>query len=134
MATGHQIEVEDAEGRWHSVGTPHETRTAACLVIAAIPGLNDKKTRVQTVYVNERVSWVPDRLHDVERAAEITLVRMLAEDLAYGKANYAATLESIIVRARRLFDDEARLIGRGYKDGENTACKACDGVYIKRDK
>jgi hypothetical protein len=82
---------------------------------------------------NERVPYVPNKIPPGERAAEIVHIKALAEDLASDKANYAATLESIVVRARRLFDDEARLIGRGYKDGENQACRSCDGIYVNDD-
>ncbi len=68
-----------------------------------------------------------------ETAADIYRIKALAEDLASDKANYAATLESIVITARRLFDERARRIGRGYKDGENTACQKCDGIYQKID-
>ncbi len=129
MATGYQIEVQEDSGAWAKIGIPHDSLTAACIVIAGIPGLSDRKTRIEPVDMPR--SWVPDRIPEAERAAEIALLRTLADDLSYGQANYAATLESIVVRARRLFDDEARMIGRGYKDGENTACQKCDGVYVK---
>ncbi len=83
---------------------------------------------------NKRAPQVPNQLPIAEIAAEIRMIKKLAADLDYGQANYAATLESIVVRARRLFDAEARLMGRGYRHGENTACQACDGVYVKEAK
>ena len=134
MATKYQIEIQFPDGSWTPLsGTLYPTQTMAEII--CVSTYHDKKTRVVPVAEKtERAAYVPDKMPAGERAAEIVHIKALAEDLASDKANYAATLESIVVRARRLFDDEARLIGRGYKDGENQACQACDGVYPKEAK
>jgi hypothetical protein len=79
---------------------------------------------------NDRAPWVPGRLPDAERAADIAMIKKLAEDLSYNKVNYPATLESIVLRARKLFDEEALFIGRG-ESGPAKKCRSCDGIYVK---
>lgn len=128
MATHYQVQVQLIDGSWKDALSPQDSATAAEILCLSGTFVGSH-TRVVPVEVED--DWVPNKIPPAERAAEIVHIKALAEDLASDKANYAATLESIVVRARRLFDDEARLIGRGYKDGENQACQSCDGVYVK---
>lgn len=68
-------------------------------------------------------------MNALQRAAEIAMVKKLAEDVQFGKPNYMANLESLIVRARLLFDERSATHGRGQKHGN--LCHTCDGVYVK---
>ncbi len=76
----------------------------------------------------KRAPWVKFKLSFKERQAGIAMIKTLADDLSYNQGNYAATLESITIRARALFDDESNLMGRGQK-GPSKICGSCDGIY-----